>query len=317
MVLPQLRNPNIIEVKSGCKASEITQTPACDLYQIIENIDNYYLSFPLKKKGGGFRIITPPNGKLKSIQYLIKSDIEKRIQLPSYLHGGISRRSILTNARAHLGKDMVVNIDIKDFFPSIKFEMVVSALKRIGYDDNTSWFIGKLVTFNEGLPQGSPTSTLLANLVFLPIDKRFVSFCERRSLAYTRYVDDITVSGNMNLKPFKGIFLQFVQEAGFKVSVQKMKFCGRDKQQIVTGLVVNDRIRPTREFVRRLKKDIRNAWPDALGMEMASSMLGLSVMEFYHNLWGRISFTKSIDCKLGRNIRALLTKVDWATTSPV
>lgn len=305
---------SVIDITSGHKISEITQTPEYYLYHIIENINNYYSPFLRQKKGGGIRVITPPNKELKSIQYCIKSDIEKRIRLPNYIHGGIPGRSILSNAEKHVGKDMVANIDIKDFFPSIKFEMVVSTLERIGYDDNTSWFIAKLV-FNGGLPQGSPTSMLLANLVFLPTDERFISLCKRKSFAYTRYVDDITISGNIELRPFKGIFLQFIREAGFDVSIGKIKFSGRNERQVVTGLVVNDKIRPTREFIQKLKQDIRNAWPDELGVEVAASMLGLSVRKFRQNLWGRINFVKSINRKLGRKVRALLTKVTWATTS--
>src|SRR5262245_405896 len=98
---------------------------------------------------------------------------------------------------------MVANLDVRQFFPNVTRAMVIEALVRLGYTREIAALIAELTTYKGYLPQGAPTSTLLDNLVFVPIDRYFQKFSQRLGLTYTRYVDDITLSGNRDLRIFK------------------------------------------------------------------------------------------------------------------
>jgi RNA-directed DNA polymerase len=285
--------------------------PYIDLPRIIENKCHYYYSFTIPKSNGTFRTITAPRSELKHIQQCIKSYLDKHIRWDSSLHGGIRGRSIITNARGHVGKQMVANLDIREFFPSITEEMVTEALVRLGCTWTTAASLTVLTTYKGYLPQGAPTSTLLANLVFVPIDRYFQTFSRKLGLTYTRYVDDITLSGNRDLRPFKDICVQWVEEGGFSVADNKVFFRGRHERQIVTSLIVNDKLRPSRDFLRDLRHDLRSCWPEAIGPSLVAAAYDCLPEELYRKLRGRIAFVHSIDPKLGRTLRGLMAKIRW------
>jgi RNA-directed DNA polymerase len=285
--------------------------PLTTLLQIIENKYHYYSSFQMPKPDGTSRTITPPTDELKEIQRVIKQYLEKYIHWDSSLHGGIRGRSIITNARGHVGKQMVANLDVREFFPSITEEMVIETLVRLGCTWKTAALIAALTTYKGYLPQGAPTSTLLANLVFVPIDRDFQIFSRKFELTYTRYVDDITLSGNRDLRPFKDFCIRLVEKRGFSVADNKVFFRGRNVQQIVTGLIVNDKLRPTPNFLRDLRHDLRNCWPEAVGPSRVAAAHHCSPGELRRKLRGRIRFVHSIDPKLGRELRGLMVKIRW------
>jgi RNA-directed DNA polymerase len=291
--------------------------PDRDLQLIIENKHCHYFSFPISKSDGTSRIITPPKWKLKNIQKCIKIYLDSHIHWSPYVHGGIHKRSPMTNAIVHVGKKMVANLDVKQFFPSVIQEMVLTALIRIGCAPKTAVLLADLTTYQGCLPQGAPTSTLLANLVFVPIDDRFQNFCRTRRFTYTRYVDDITISGNCDLRPFQGIFVKFIEDGGFSVAENKVFFRGRHERQIVTGLLVNDKLRPTPLFTRELRHDLRNCWPGAAEPHLVAAAHHCFPRELYRKLWGRINFVRSIDNKLGRELRGLMAKIRWPSRKSV
>jgi RNA-directed DNA polymerase len=285
--------------------------PHTDLLQIIEDKYHYYYSFPIPKSDGTFRTITAPRSKLKDIQQCIRMELDKHIHWDASLHGGIRRRSIITNARGHVGKQWVANLDVREFFPSITEEMVIEALVRLGCTSTIAELLAALTTYKGYLPQGAPTSTLLANLVFVPIDRYFQAFSRRLGLTYTRYIDDITLSGNRDLRPFKDICIRWVEKGGFSVADNKVFFRGRNERQIVTGLIVNDKLRPTPDFVRDLRHDLRNCWPEADGPSLVAAAHHCLPDELCKTLWGRINHVRSIDPKRGRELRGLMVKIRW------
>ncbi|MCO5384042.1 MAG: reverse transcriptase family protein [Methanosarcina barkeri] len=95
-------------------------------------------------------------------------------------HGFIPGRSIATNAQIHIGQELVMGIDLKDFFPSIKFNRVNGFFKNVGYNDNISTILAELCTFKWQLPQGAPTSPMISNLIASSLDRRLAGFCKKR-----------------------------------------------------------------------------------------------------------------------------------------
>lgn len=150
---------------------------------------------------------------------------------------------------------------------------------------------------------------ILSNLVLEPMDSRFLALCRRHALTYTRYVDDITVSGDIDLNPFRGGFIENVRLAEFEAHPAKIHLVPRSQPQIVTGLVVNDRLRPTSTFLSKLKKTIRRCWEGPEEISAAADEEGLEPHELIRSLHGKVSHVGTVDRKCGREIRALLTRI--------
>lgn len=289
---------------------DLCKTPADRLKHIVGNTKDFYGFFEVPKKDGGKREIRPPKKELKAVQSRIKKLFDT-FKWPEFVQGGIKNRSIFTNAKLHTQKQMVAWLDVKKFFPSTTEVMVTTALLRIGIGEPSAGLMAGLCTYINTLPQGAPSSVCLANLVFLETDYRFYKLCQKHKLSYSRYIDDISISGNIDIRSFKGEFIKLIEQAGYKIADNKITFAGRDIPQIVNNLIVNDKIRPTKKFISLLKEDIRGCWPGEIGPEIVANMHGLSVGQLKSNIRGRLNFLKQFDKKIYREVRGLLVKVKW------
>lgn len=215
---------------------------------IVDNIDSYYQEWVEKKidkKTGEFkryrdgtikeRIIRPSLRELKLIQTRIKNKVLAPIELPASVHGGVKRRSNITNAKPHQGNKYQFTTDLQNFFPSISSERVYKTLVSLGFSTHFSRWITKLTTWKHELPQGTPTSTHLANLVFLKTDFELIELCNRHGLTYTRYVDDLTFSSQQDFRDVLNDILEIVKSNGFQLSYRKTKYKGN---QNITGIDV-------------------------------------------------------------------------------
>lgn len=171
---------------------------------ILHDLDSYYFKKeePKFDQGGNprldsngiqlKRILHPSKGKLKQIQRSLEYKIFKYIKYPEYVQGGIKKKSGVTNAKIHKGNKFKFLTDIKMFFPSIDNEKVYQALTSRGINPQVANKITKLTTYKGMVPQGAPTSTSIANLVFHPIDQKLLKICNRENITYSRFVDDLT-----------------------------------------------------------------------------------------------------------------------------
>lgn len=215
---------------------------------VIENIDNYYNEWVEKKidkKTGDFkrykdgtikqRILRPSKGELKIIQTRIKNKILAPIELPEEVHGGVKKRSNISNAKPHQGNKYQFTTDLQDFYPSISSKRVYQTLIDLGYSHHFARLITKLTTWKFQLPQGAPTSTHLANLVFLNTDLALIHFCSKLGITYTRYVDDLTFSSQQDFSLYLNDILAIVQASDFNISYRKTRYKG---SQNITGIDV-------------------------------------------------------------------------------
>ena len=237
------------------------------LYKI--KVESSYSSFEIPKKNGGARVIYAPNNRLKVIQrnlyqalnrihdaYIKEKNIKLRVS-----HGFEPGRTIITNARLHRNKKFLLNMDISNFFPSFNFGRVQGFFhksREFGFSKEISTIIAQLVCYNGILPQGAPTSPIIANLIFNIVDRRILSLAKKYKLVYTRYADDMSFSTNN--KEFKEKYVEFIRELkdlleknGFEINHNKtrLKYC--ISRQDVTGLTVNKKINASREFIDKTR----------------------------------------------------------------
>ena len=272
----------------------------------VKNKNKAYNSFSIPKKDGTLRSISSPCRELKEAQRWILNNILYKLNAGKYAHGFIPKRSIVTNAKEHINQKCILCFDLKDFFPSIKLQRVKSYFLSIGYNSLISNDLAEICTYRFRLAQGAPTSPMLSNLIAWKMDQDIAKFCRNRDLKYTRYADDIAISGNKNLPRYKKLIEKKIENAGFKINEKKTRVFSQNNAQIVTGIVVNEKLSIGREKKRNLKAIIHNI--QNTGPVIANRD---NDPKFKERIYGHIAFLMSIEPELGRKLMNILNNVDW------
>ena len=247
------------------------------LTSFIHRPTNHYREFRIGKRGGGERTISAPRLFLKTVQYWLLDYVLWRLPQHHCSHAYRAGLSIVTNAQAHVGKMYVANVDIKDFFPSIQWEAVAKTLRAHGCGPKLASAVARLTSLRNGLPQGAPTSPVLSNVYLLDIDASISRYCEKRKLVYTRYADDITISGDEREYILAAIdeLRGHLAEKRLILNEKKTRIASRSGQQKVTGVVVNVKAQPPREYRRRVRAMLHQAKLDpALALRHMAEVRG-------------------------------------------
>lgn len=230
---------------------------------------NRYAQFEISKKSGGKRQINAPQ---KSLKHLLRC-VNYILQILSEPHqaatGFVPGKSIVHNAQKHINKNYVYNIDLKDFFNSFDRNRVKLAFMREpfnlkGEKESMAFFLACLVTHPmeiDGkhkivLPQGSPVSPTLTNIICKTLDRRLNGLARRFNITYTRYADDITFSSDHNAynnEEFQAELLRIITDQGFEINQDKVRLQHRDYRQEVTGLIVNQKVNVTSRYIKKLR----------------------------------------------------------------
>lgn len=194
------------------------------LLKVSNSQELFYREFDiLKKNKREYRTISEPLPNLKNIQRWILSELLSNLEPSEYSKAFRAGFSIKDNARFHRRQPKLLTIDIKDYFGSINFNKVYLFYRNLGYSKQVSVMLANLCTLNNGLPQGSPTSPMLSNLITKRLDIRISGFCKKHDIRYTRYADDLTFSGDFN----EGFIIKFVkqllQSEGFTINESKTR----------------------------------------------------------------------------------------------
>lgn len=231
----------------------------------IKGINNLYTSFEIQKKNGGVRKINAPLKELKNIQNklaeVLYKHMKKKQKKDNISHAYEKNKSIITNAKIHRNKRLVLNIDLENFFESIHFGRVRGFfIKNNNFllSTEVATVIAQISCYEGKLPQGSPSSPIISNLICEILDYRLLKIAKKYKLEYTRYADDLTFSTND--KKFLGLQTEFNKEiskeiirAGFKINEKKNRLQYRDSRQVVTGLVVNQKINVNRIYYKETR----------------------------------------------------------------
>lgn len=254
------------------------------------DLDDFgYYDFEIPKRSGGVRLISAPKPFLKIVHRTIYHSLLKHFKFHFACHGFAAKKSIRTNAEEHVRKDVVLRLDIKNFFPSIKAKRVYGVLKSLGLDDKYAlYFITRVCTRHNSLPQGAPTSPSLANLVCRSLDSRLGALCQSRNFSYSRYADDLTFSGQKSIVRYITIFKNIIDEEGFIVNDSKTRIMRRGARQEVTGITVNDKIGISRNFRRTVRSSIHRVNHKQIAF-IKNKKVDIE------NILGYISYIKSIN----------------------
>lgn len=279
----------------------------------------HYHYFEVPKRSGGKRLLSAPQPTLKQAQAWILENILEKLPTEAPAHGFIPGRSTVSNAAAHLDRDVVVNLDLKDFFPTITFRRVKGVFRRLGYSPSVATVLALLCTESprrrvdydgkhywvavaeRALPQGACTSPALSNQVARRLDRRLRGRLAKRGWEYTRYADDLTFSappGKRDEVPFLMAAVRHVaEEEGFALNPDKGRVQRVGGRQSVTGIVVNQKLSLPREEVRRLRAILHQA--RMTGLE-AQNREGRPDFEAW--LHGKLAYLCMVDGVKGRKL---------------
>jgi retron-type reverse transcriptase len=217
------------------------------------SLDSLYEVFKIPKRSGGERQIENPHPVLKMAQRMLLQELSETARPHEGCHGFRNGRSIITNATPHVGKQVVINLDVRNFFPTISSKRVYGIFRSFGYQGQELRFLTDMTTFGGRLPQGAPTSPILANIACIRLDKRLLGLAGKIGADYTRYADDITFSGPETITSYIRVFKKIIEEEGFQVALPKLRIQRKGARQEVTGLTVNDQVSVPRVIRRRLR----------------------------------------------------------------
>ncbi|WP_171240265.1 retron St85 family RNA-directed DNA polymerase [Ruegeria sp. HKCCA5491] len=224
------------------------------IFSIRRRPGKHYRSFPLKKKDGTEREINTPRTYLKVVHWWILDNILNHVEIAENVFGFVAGRSAVQNAEYHFGAEHVLNVDIKQFFPSITINQVRNIFVSLGYKDDVADMLAELCCLDDRVPQGAPTSPAIANLVLRELDEQLSRLAKEAGHRYSRYADDLTFSSHQRIDP---TFLDYVREAvetsGFELKPEKTRFAGSEGRMEVTGVVINDKMQPSRVWRKRTR----------------------------------------------------------------
>ena len=306
----------------------------------VVKTENQYLQFKIPKKNGGERVINAPTGTLKTIQTALSkflldcadeinfkqfpsSNITKetaknskflkikfsngKAKQPSLSHGFERNRSIITNAMMHLGRKNVLNIDLENFFGSFNFGRVRGFFlknENFNLDPQIATALAKIACHNNELPQGSPCSPVITNLIVHSLDIRLAKIALDNSSIYTRYADDITFSTRRKDLPkalasekdgaltVSNKLRSEIRRSGFSINDKKTRNQYRDSRQDVTGLIVNKKPNTKKEYWRTVRAQCCSLFRSG---EFTQLLDGVYVNGNNNRLEGKLNFIDQVD----------------------
>ncbi len=268
--LPAFANENELAAAMGITLQELRFLAFSRKVSMV----SHYKKFYLPKKSGGKRLISAPMPRLKKVQYWILENILNKVAVHQAVHGFTQHRSIISNAQLHVGKKVVLNMDVKDFFPSIHYKRVKGLLQQLGYSEKISTILSLLCTEavteeaeidgrnyfvqkgNRVLPQGAPTSPAITNILCYKLDRRLQGLATKHQSHYTRYADDVTFSWNstdINAQQMVWRIKKVLTDEGFTVHPEKIRVMHQGARQEVTGIIVNEKLGIDRKKLRQFR----------------------------------------------------------------
>jgi len=253
--------------------------------------DGAYRKHLLPKKSGGSRVISAPHPHLKRIQRAILDHLIQPLGAHDCAFGFVPGRSIGGNALVHVGQPIVTNADVRNCFPSVKWPLVLGVFRRDLGHQLSPGAISLLVdicTADGGLPIGAPTSPALLNRVLVKTDEVLLSAAQRLECRYTRYADDLTFSGDHGAVRLLGLAERVLSQIGLALDPKKTNIYRPGRRQIVTGLVVNERVSVPRRLRRRIRAAVH-------AVEHGRNPMWHGKEETVRSLQGRVAFVQSIN----------------------
>ncbi|MBK6482333.1 MAG: RNA-directed DNA polymerase [Chitinophagaceae bacterium] len=253
----------------------------------------FYRNFEILKKNGSKRIISEPLPSLKEIQIWILNNILYNIEVSRFAKAYIRKSHIKQNLVFHKGQLQVLKLDIENFFTSIKLSSIQDIFMSVWYSQLISNLLAKLCCHRGSLPQGGPTSPYLSNLYLKSVDESIYHYCMQKEIRFTRYADDMTFSGVFEEKGLIKFVTEELRILDLKINEKKTKMMSRSSRQLVTGVVVNEKLQVPFYKRNKLRQDLY--YIKKFGLENHMQRRKITKSSYIEHLLGKINFILSIN----------------------
>lgn len=266
------------------------------IYSISNNIEKNYKIYKIKKRNGKYRTIYEPNLILKQIQKQILNNILNNKSISKYAkayHKGIQLKD---NAIPHINKEMILKLDIKDFFENISFLDIYNSCFPIEYfPKSVGMILTYLCTYDNHLTQGSPTSAYISNLVMKEFDEELGNWCNLRNISYTRYSDDMTFSGAFNPSELITKVRKMLYKLGLELNNDKIHIVYKSSSQNVTGIVVNEKMQVNVKYRNKIRQEIYYIKKFGLSSHLKKCDINIDSKRYLNILYGRVLYVLQIN----------------------
>lgn len=338
-VVPRLPTPGDLAAWLGVTFRELQWY--ADLRGLIQSSDGALCHYRYKwipKRHGDYRLIESPKPELCAMQRKILHDILDRVPAHAAAHGFRRGRSCQSYAAPHVGKSVVLRMDLRNFFGTVSAGRVNALFGTLGYPEETTRYLTGLCTNRIAagavrnipgadaefklpwieckrlgaahLPQGAPTSPALANLCALHLDFRLTALAEKMGAEYTRYADDLAFSGGeavrRRVNRLGELVAAIALQEGFEVNFRKTRAMHKSDRQVLTGIVVNEKMNVHRAEFDRLKATLHNCLRHG-----PTSQNRDGHRDFRAHLLGRVNHLRRLNPARGTRLQALLERIEW------
>ncbi len=282
----------------------------------------HYRRYEIPKKSGGVRRISAPKPRLAAAQRWVLKNVLEKLEVAAPAQGFVKGRSLVTGATPHVGKALVLNLDLKDFFPSITWRRVKGLFVKLGYSEHVATVLAllcteppRVATALDGktyhvalgervLPQGACTSPAITNALCRRLDARLAGLARRFGYGYSRYADDLTFASDTgkDVNALQWSVRQVITAEGLTDNPAKTRVMRASQRQEVTGLVVNDKLTVTREYYKTLRATLFNCARHGMASQNRDGHA-----DFAAHLRGKVEFVASVDAARGAKLREALT----------
>lgn len=236
--------------------SQLTGVHLKYLYSSVHSPSRYYREFAIQKRSGGTRTLREPYPLLKQVQRWILDGLLVKLPVSRHAFAYVPSRRIKDHASRHTGKQVVLRLDIKNFFPTLGGRRVSSLFASLGYSPDLAEFLGDLCSFGRELPQGAPTSPALSNLLFRNLDNEISTIASSVDARYSRYADDMVISGDFPVGFIVRSVERVLRREELTLNRRKTRVMRASQRQEVCGIVVNQGLSVRRETKRSFSQEV-------------------------------------------------------------
>jgi len=241
---------------------------ARSLRELASKAPGQYSERPMPKKNGGHRMIEEPCPSLKALQQELLKVLLHYLPVHPALFGG-PRTSIKLAVAEHVHRPLVVTLDIKDFFPSVKSQQIRKSFLRFGSSHDLAGLLTRLVSHSQHLPQGAPTSPCIGRLVLHRFATELTNLLKgvHAKCAVSIYVDDITISGPEGIQKLIPVIYKMLERHGFQAKKEKTQVMAHDDEQVSLNIRLNRRIEARTEYLKEIDELARRLPPTNLSLK--------------------------------------------------
>ena len=286
------------------------------LYAVSNHIHKHYRAAEIPKGNGETRKLYVPDEMLMAIQRRINQQLLSQEVISTYATAYRTGGSTKVNAQPHIGKSVLLKVDIRKFFDNLIYPIVKEkAFPADKYSEANRILLALLCVHKDALPQGAPTSPAISNIIMREFDDAVGAWCKQRDISYTRYCDDMTFSGDFDPRPVIQLVKEQLYKLGLFLNDKKTVVVRKGQRHAVTGIVVNESLHIPSSYKKRIRQEMYHCTKYGLDSHLERIAFQGTSQEFAAGMLGRINYVLSVepDNEQMKKYKELLLEANYGT----